>query len=215
MIAGRPFRLRSKETKLPMWIRRITFFLAAVCLAAAGWAQPAAAGKTESKLVLTSSDARLVEGFNWAKKQAMAYVFDGDPVGPWYEAALPGREAFCMRDTAHQAAGAHVLGLARYNLNMLRRFAENVSESKDWCSYWEIDRYNRSAPVDYKNDAEFWYNLPANFDILNACYRMYVWTGDMTYINDPVFLNFYDRTVYEYVDRWDLSLDRIMSASAA
>ncbi|SPE35877.1 conserved exported hypothetical protein [Candidatus Sulfopaludibacter sp. SbA6] len=192
-----------------MWIRMTISFLAAVLLAPAGRAQ-AAAGKAESKLVLQSSDTRLVEGFNWAKRQAMAYVFDGDPVGPWYEAALPGREAFCMRDTAHQATGAHVLGLARYNANMLRRFAENVSESKDWCSYWEIDRYNRPAPVDYKSDTEFWYNLPANFDILDACYRMYVWTGDRTYITDPVFLNFYDRTVYDYVERWGLSLDRVM-----
>ena len=172
-------------------------------------AQPVA-GKTESKLELESSDTRLAEVFNWAKRQAMAFVFDGDPVGPWYEASEPGREAFCMRDTAHQAMGAHALGLARHNLNMLRRFAENISDSRDWCSLWEIDRYNRPAPVDYKNDAEFWYNLPANFDVLDCCYRMYVWTGDLTYVNDPVFLNFYDRTATDYVERWDLSLDRIM-----
>jgi hypothetical protein len=167
-------------------------------------------GKPESRLTLDSSDVRLVQGFDWAKQQAMAYVFDGDPVGPWYEAALPGREAFCMRDVAHQSTGAQALGLAHYNCNVLRRFAENISESKDWCSYWEIDRYNRPAPVDYKNDAEFWYNLPANFDVLDACYRMYLWTGDLTYINDPVFLNFYDHTVTDYVERWDLGLDRIM-----
>jgi len=85
-----------------------------------------------SKLAMESSDARLVEVFNWAKTQAMAFVFDGDPVGPWYEAVEPGREGFCMRDTAHQALGAHALGLARHNLNMLRKFAEAVSDSKDW-----------------------------------------------------------------------------------
>jgi hypothetical protein len=72
-----------------------------------------------------------VEGFNWAKQQALAYAFDGDPVGPWYEAALPGREAFCMRDASHQGVGAHALGLARRNLNMLKRFAENISESRE------------------------------------------------------------------------------------
>jgi hypothetical protein len=168
-------------------------------------------GKTQSNLEFESSDARLVEGFNRAKRQAMAYVFDGDPVGPWYEAAEPGREAFCMRDVAHQSMGAHALGLARHNLNMLRRFAENISDARDWCSLWEIDRYNRPAPVDYQNDAQFWYNLPANFDILDACYRMYLWSGDQTYVNDPVFLNFYDRTVKDYVERWGLGLDEIMS----
>jgi hypothetical protein len=195
-----------------MWIRR-----AVICLVLTivpvncvfTQAQPSA-GKTESKLNLDSSDTRLVTGFNWAKRQAMAYVFDHDPVGPWYEAALPGREAFCMRDTAHQATGAHALGLAPHTRNMLRRFAENISESRDWCSYWEIDRYNRPAPVDYSNDAEFWYNLPANFDVLDCCYRMYVWSGDLSYINDPVFQNFYDRTVQDYVDRWDLGLGRVM-----
>jgi hypothetical protein len=168
-------------------------------------------GKTASKLELVSSDAKLVEVFKWAQRQAMAFAFDvGDPVGPWYEAVEPGREGFCMRDTAHQAMGAHALGLAKHNLNMLRRFAENISNSRDWCSLWEINRYNQPAPVDYKNDAEFWFNLPANFDVLDCCFRMYVWTGDQTYIKDPVFLNYYDRTVNDYVERWGLGLDDIM-----
>ena len=169
-------------------------------------------GTTQLKLEFDSSDVPLVEGFHRAKRQAMAYVFDNDdPVGPWYEAAEPGREAFCMRDVAHQAMGAHALGLARENRNMLRRFAENVSESKDWCSFWEIDRFNRPAPVDYQNDALFWYNLPANFDILDACHRMYLWSGDPAYVNDPAFLNFYDRTVTDYVERWGLGLDQVMT----
>ena len=55
---------------------------------------------------------------------------------------------------------------------------ENISRSKDWCSYWEITYSNRPAPIDFKSDQEFWYNLPANFDVLDACYRMFLWTGD-------------------------------------
>ena len=141
----------------------------------------------------------------------MIYVFDGDPVGLWYEAALPGRRAFCMRDVSHQAAGAQALGLAGYTHNMLRRFAENISYSKDWCSYWEINYLNHPAPVDYINDKKFWYNLPANFDVLDASYRMYLWTRDRSYIEDPVFLNFYDRTVTDYVSRWNLGTNEIMS----
>ena len=164
-----------------------------------------------SSLELRSTDTQLVQSFKWAKQQAMAYVFDGDPVGPWYEAALPGRRAFCMRDVAHQVAGAQALGVSKYTHNMLRRFAENISASKDWCSYWEINYLNQPAPIDFKSDSEFWYNLPANFDVLDACYRMYLWTGDRTYIEDPVFLNFYDHTVTDYVSRWDLGVDRIMA----
>jgi len=173
-------------------------------------AEPEHPGR-DSNLELRSSDARLVAAFDWAKRQAMSYVFDGDPVGPWYEAALPGRRAFCMRDVSHQAAGAQALGLAEYTHNMLHRFAENISASRDWCSYWEINYMNQPAPVDYKNDAEFWYNLPANFDVLDACYRMFLLTGDATYIDDPAFLNFYGRTVTDYVSRWDLGVNRIMT----
>jgi len=185
-----------------------------LCALTLAFASPAASQsiptRPESKLILDSSDARLVAAFNWAKRQAMAYVSDGDPVGPWYEAALPGREAFCMRDVSHQAMGAQALGLSPYTLNMLHRFAENISDSKDWCSYWEINRYNKPAPADYKSDAEFWYDLPANFDVLDTCYRMYLWTGDAAYVSDPVFLNFYEKTVVDFVQRWDLGTDTVM-----
>jgi hypothetical protein len=170
------------------------------------------AGKTESKLSLQSSEPRLVTAFEWAKRQSLAFAYDvGDPVGPWYEAAEPGREAFCMRDTAHQAMGAHALGLARHNKNMLRKFAAAVSDARDWCSFWEIDRYDRPAPVDYRDDAQFWYNLPANFDVLDCCYRMYLWTGDGAYVEDPAFLHFYERSVNDYVERWGLALDKVMT----
>ncbi len=162
-------------------------------------------------ITFRTSDSRLAASFEWARQQALAYAFAGDPVGDWYEAALPGRQAFCMRDTAHQSTGAHFLGLDRQTRNMLQKFAENISDSKDWCSYWEIDRYNRPAAVDYKDSVQFWYNLPANFDIVDACYRMYRWSGDSTYITDPVFQNFYKRTVHDFVERWDLSVNRIMS----
>jgi hypothetical protein len=164
-----------------------------------------------SEILFQSSDPELNKAFEWAKRQALAYAFEDDPVGPWYEASLPGRDAFCMRDVAHQSMGAHVLGLHRHTKNMLMKFAENVSESKDWCSYWEINRFGLPAPVDYVNDALFWYNLPANFDVLDCCYRMYLWTGDRVYIDHPVFLNFYERTVKDYVERWDLGLDGIMT----
>lgn len=162
-------------------------------------------------LQFESSDARLVQGFDWAKQQAMDYVHGGcDPVGAWYETGLPGRTRFSMRDTSHQAMGAQALGLANYNLNMLRHFAENISDSKDWCSFWGIDRWGRPASVDYKSDARFWYDLPANFDVLDASYRMFLWTGDAAYINSPVFLNFYARTVSDYVERWDLGPEHVM-----
>jgi len=157
-----------------------------------------------------SSDPELNAAWRWAKSTSLSYVRSGDPVGPWYEASLPGRDAFCMRDVSHMCSGAAILGLDAENKNMLYRFAENISESKDWCSYWEITKDNEPAPVDYRYEKDFWYNLPANFDIIDACFRLYLWTGDSSYISDPVFKDFYRKTLLDYVERWDLSADRIL-----
>ena len=179
--------------------------LAAVLLQALLSGQPAAPA-----LAFESPDEPLVQAFTWARHQALAYAFEDDPVGPWYEAALPGREAFCMRDTSHQAMGAHALGLAVHNRNMLRTFARHVRDERDWCSLWEIDRRGHPAHADYRNDQDFWYNLPANFDVLDTCYRMFLWTGDRAYLDDPDFRSFYERSVTDYVERWALGADRIM-----
>ena len=162
---------------------------------------PAAVGH-EGAIEFESSDAQLVDGFRWAKAQALAYVRNGDPVGPWYEAALPGRDAFCMRDASHMSTGAQLLGLGARTQNMLRQFAAHISASKKWGTWWEITKDGKPAPVDYKNDQDFWYDLPANFDVLDACYRQWLWTRDPGYLDD-VFLNFYRHTVTDYVHAWD------------
>lgn len=166
-------------------------------------------------LYIGSSDTTLVEWFNWASAKSQSYVGnDSDPVGPWYEAALPAREAFCMRDVSHQCIGEEINGHGKQNRNMMIRFVENISESKDYCSYWEINKNNLPAPVDYENDEDFWYNLNANFDVMNAAYRLFQWTGDKTYIQDPRFLNFFRLTSREYRQRWQLEADRIMEREA-
>ena len=165
-----------------------------------------AAGKPfergEAAIEFESSDHKLVDGFRWAKSQALAYARADGTIGPWYEAALPGRNAFCMRDVSHQSTGAQFLGLGPRTLNMLRRFAANISASKKWCSWWEITRENLPAPVDFKNDRDFWYDLPANFDVLDACYRQWLWSRNDAYL-DETFLNYYRHTVTDYVDAWD------------
>lgn len=169
----------------------------------------------DSTLFFACDEPKLEAGFQWAKQQALAYAHDSDPVGCWYEAALPGREAFCMRDVSHQAAGAHFLGLAQHTKNMLLQFAQGIAETRDWCSYWEITRCGCPAPVDYSSDQDFWYNLPANFDVMDACWRMYCLTGDREYLENPAFTNFYDRTVTDYISRWDHDGDGIPDRATA
>lgn len=166
---------------------------------------------TSKVLSFTSSDKNLVRTFYWAKDMALSYAHNGsDPVGLWYEAALPGRNAFCMRDVSHQTIGAEILGLSRHNANMMEKFAENISESKDWCSYWEIDKDNNPCSADYVDDANFWYNLNANFDVIFACWRLYEWTGDERYLKDEKLSNFYRLSTNEYVERWKLEPENML-----
>ena len=162
-----------------------------------------------------SSDTALENAFTWAKHMALHYqAAPGDPVGPWYESALPPRYAFCMRDVSHQCIGAEILGMHRENKNMFTKFTTHISESKDWCSYWEMDKFDRPSPADYRNDREFWYNLNANFDLIDACWRSYCWTGDSLYLKDPAFSNFYDRTTHDYIQKWILQPDSLLTRPA-
>ncbi len=159
---------------------------------------------------LKSSFTPLEQGFSWAKAQALSFVHSGgDPVGLWYEAALPHREAFCVRDIAHQCNGAFFLGLKDFNKNMLKKFVQNIREEMDFCTFWEINKYDKPAPVDYKNNDDFWYNLPANFDLIDCCLRQYNWTGDLDYIHDKAFTHFYHLSMNDYIARWDKDGDGI------
>ncbi len=172
---------------------------------------PDIADAARTSFCVASDDTALVKIFDWAVSNSNWYVGeDSDPVGPWYEAALPNRQAFCMRDVSHQCIGEELNGHGRQNANMMGKFVENISESKDYCSYWEIDRNNLPASADYVSDQDFWYNLNANFDVMNACYRLYLWTGDEVYINDPRFEEFFRLSANEYIDRWQLQADKIM-----
>jgi hypothetical protein len=161
---------------------------------------------------LESSDPRLVSTFQWAKQHALEYAYTGDPVGDWYDSTVGNRFAFCMRDVSHQSAGAAALGLSAHTRNMLGRFAASISATRNWCGFWEINKDGFPAPIDYQDDAHFWYCLPANFDVMRACYRQFLWTGDESYFN-AVFSNFYDRTVTDYVAAWNPDRDGVMQSS--
>lgn len=192
----------------------------AMAIALAGFAVPSYL--QAQTVTFRTSNIVLEQAFAWARYRALSYAHYGaDPVGSWYEAALPNREAFCMRDVSHQAIGAEILGLGKHNENMFRKFAANISAEKDYCSYWEINRHNKPAPADYATDKDFWYNLPANFDLIYNAWRLYQWTGNLAYLQDPQLKNFYALSTKEYVDRWELdgarlrTRNRLMFAGAA
>jgi len=205
-----------------LWLRLVAAAGVLAALAGVWWLVAASANRRETVsaadvvpppglVQLESSDPRLVSSFAWARQRALAYAYTGDPVGDWYDSTAGERYAFCMRDVSHQSVGAAVLGLAGHTRNMLRRFAAGVSATRDWASFWEINKDGFPAPIDYKDDQDFWFCLPANFDVMQACYRQFQWTGDRTYF-DAVFSNFYDRTVTAYVEAWDKDKDGIMES---
>lgn len=185
-------------------IKKIVFLLFGLCFFVSVSGQTTVSFK--------SSDVALESAFNWAKATALSYKGNPrDPVGAWYEAALPGRYSFCIRDVSHQCIGAEILGLGIENKNMLYKFVSHISKSKNWCSFWEINKWNKPTPVDYKNDRAFWYNLNANFDLIYACWRLYQWTGDKSYISNPVFVNFFKRSLNEYIKDWKLEADSLLT----
>jgi len=114
-----------------------------------------------------------------------------------------------MRDVSHQSIGGEILGLSPHNFNMMRKFAANISNSKDWCTFWEINCHDRPAPVDYTDDKQFWYPLTASPDVIQTCYRLYEWTGNRDYLSDPVLCNFYETSLTVYLDRWKLNPDQL------
>jgi len=159
-----------------------------------------------------SSNDLVNAAFAWAKHQALAYVRSGsDSIGPWYEAALPGRNAFCMRDVSHQTTGASALALFDANRNMLSRFATSAAASRNWAGYWEIDSKGLPSSFDYRSDDDFWFNLPANFDVLDAIVRMFRWTGDDFYPSNPRLQIFFRKTLTDYIAQWQLRPGNILS----
>jgi hypothetical protein len=159
---------------------------------------------------LESTDARLTQAFQRAKDRALGCVYTGDPIGDWY-ASSPKADAFCMRDLSHESLGASVLGLTLHTRNMLRRFALSVAHSRKWCGYWMITKDGFPSPQSYFNDADFGYCLPANLDLVRACYRQFLWTGDHTYL-EADFSAFYEHSVMSYVSAWDKGPTGIMKA---
>jgi hypothetical protein len=186
-------------------MKRNLFLYLLLCFCCGAYAQ-------NGGVTFKSSDVALQTAFGRAKEMALSYKGKPtDPVGPWYESALPPRAAFCMRDVSHQSIGGEILGLNKENKNMLRLFVNNISDAKDWCSYWEINHLGKPAVEDYRNDKEFWYNLNANFDILTTSWKLYLWTGDEEYIKGVAFENFHEKSVTSFIDRWVLQADSLLS----
>lgn len=157
--------------------------------------------KSPKRIRAYSSHPLLQEGFAWAESTARSFVQTGKGANiPSYWAGLQDRPAFYLRDFVHQATGAHLLGLDLENSTMLRVFAESATESRLYYPLWAFDFTGKPFEADYRSDTHFTRELPAPFELVEKSYRLFQWTGDRAYFNDPTTWKYHSQTVTKFLD---------------
>ncbi|MGW4649280.1 hypothetical protein [Kitasatospora sp. NPDC004289] len=168
--------------------------------------------------VATSSDPRVVEMFDWAKRKANSWVLlagSTGPVnvdennrfgtgtavyGPSYWAGYANRSGYYSRDMAHQVVGAQVLGLTAENRTMLRSFAASATEAHKYYPVWAHNFDTGTyLSIDYRRPDLFVREVPAPFELVEKAAQAYRWSGDKSYVEDEVFWDFYRHTTEEFV----------------
>jgi hypothetical protein len=177
-------------------------------------------GAEPPRLSIVTSNKKLETAFYWARDKALSYVQTGktgvvdrheqDTAGngsvqymPCYWAGYTFRTAFYSRDYCHQAPGAHLLGLQRENLAMLQAFATTSTEGRKWFPLWALNFDGSPFKLDHQDDNYFVREVPAVFELVEQCYRQYLWTGNASYAKDPVLWAFCTKAVTEFIDLHD------------
>ncbi len=162
---------------------------------------PASTLRMKSPFVIHSSSPEAEEMFNWAKTRAINYVQTSEMTNniPCYWAGLLDRPAFYLRDFAHQAPGAHLIGLDKENLTMTRQFALSATPERKYYPLWAFAFDGSIYPMDYHNDSDFVREVPQAFEVTACALELYKWTGDSTYLEEKDLLAFYDRSVENFV----------------
>ncbi|MER6942907.1 hypothetical protein ABT294_02675 [Nonomuraea sp. NPDC000554] len=171
---------------------------------------------------VTSSNPKVVELFEWSKAKAGSWVHqDGAPgplnvderqpggtgegtYAPSYWAGYAHRSGYYSRDFAHQLAGAHILGLANENKNMLRSFAASATEEHKFYPVWALNFDAKTyLDIDYRSPTNFVREVPATFELVEKANEAYRWSGDRSYVDDPVFWDYYRHATGEFVTLHD------------
>ncbi|MEU6825435.1 hypothetical protein ABZ921_32860 [Streptomyces atriruber] len=172
--------------------------------------------------VVTSSDPKIVEMFNWSKRKANSWVQqpgtngplnvdEGNLTGtgtgvyaPSYWAGYANRSAYYARDMAHQVSGASVLGLPDANKAMLGTFAASATEEHGYYPAWSFNFDNKThLSIDYQSPTSFVREVPAPFELVEKANEAYRWSGDSAYVDDSTLWDFYRHTTKEFIERHD------------
>lgn len=98
----------------------------------------------QSPVRFTTTDTTLQRTFDWACDMALSYVHDGSgPVGLWYEAALPGRDAFCMRGLASGSRPRLRFADARNEKKSADAFRYAIVSLGNFCYLCKLKYYNK------------------------------------------------------------------------
>ncbi|HEU4426694.1 MAG TPA: hypothetical protein VFR67_29525, partial [Pilimelia sp.] len=170
-----------------------------------GYRPAGALAAPTSRLAIASGSSQLVADFTWAKQRALDWVQTGKQPSyiPCYWAGLTNRPAFYSRDFAHQAAGAHLLGLDAENLSMLRTFAASATSARKWYPLWSFTFEGRIYSVDYRSDTNFVREIPAVFELTQKGVEQYLWTGNRAYVDDSRLFSYYTNSVNAFVTAHD------------
>lgn len=174
----------------------------------------------EKEIIINSSNLVIEEAFQWAVQKARSYVrtgkhglinrdetFSNSPeikeYMPSYWAGYAHRSAFYIRDFVHQMTGAHLLGLDRENLSMLKAFAGTSNQLHKWYPAWALNFDGSLFKLDYRDSDHFVREVPAVFELVEKAYHMYLWTGDQSYLEDATLWNYYSKVVTDFIELHD------------
>lgn len=165
--------------------------------------------------MLISSNQKLQDAFAWAKAKALSYVQTGQSglvdksergeghghaaYIPSYWAGYTSRTAFYSRDFCHQASGAHLLGLELENYTMLGAFAATATAPRKWFPLWALNFDGSPYSLDYRGDGDFVREVPAVFELVEQCYRQYLWSANRQYLDDPAIATFCEKAVSDFI----------------
>lgn len=147
--------------------------------------------------ILRTSNVQLAEMFDWAVAAATSHRVDGGTVGPLdvsertpegkgtaryedaYWAGYTHRSGVYLRDFAHQAVGAHLLGWQRRNADMLAAFVRSADGRHGGWPWWAIN-FDLRTPlaIDYDSADRFVRELPAVFELVETAHVLHRWTAD-------------------------------------
>jgi hypothetical protein len=170
---------------------------------------------------VTSSNPDVTAMFNWAVAMADSYVQEPGWTGPvniderhksgtgtevyadTYAATLPYRYYYYVRDSAHQAEGAQLMGLSADNETMLRSFAQSalaIGAAGRYYPAWSMN-FNATTygAIDYTSPTSYVRELPDPFELVQRIDDAYLWTGDKAYLNDPVLWNYVVNTMTKFI----------------